>query len=82
MNLLIFLGLIIPGLLTGLGALPVLFIKKDISFKVIDALLGFAAGVMLAATFFSLLLPSLERGGILITIIGIISGAIFLSILD
>ncbi|MBC7195385.1 MAG: ZIP family metal transporter [Caldisericia bacterium] len=82
MNFLIFLGLIIPGLLTGLGAIPVLFIKKDISFKVIDALLGFAAGVMLAATFFSLLLPSLERGGILITIFGLISGAIFLSILD
>ncbi|MGB9749814.1 MAG: ZIP family metal transporter [Caldisericia bacterium] len=82
MNFSIFLGLIIPGLLTGLGAIPVLFIKKGISFKVIDALLGFAAGVMLAATFFSLLLPSLEMGGILITILGLISGAIFLSILD
>lgn len=52
MNLIIFLGLVIPGLLTGLGALPVLFVKKEIPFKYIDALLGFAAGVMLAATFF------------------------------
>lgn len=82
MNIKVFLGLIIPGILTGVGALPVLFVKKEISFKYVDALLGFAAGVMLAATFFSLLIPSLERGGIVITIIGIISGAIFLSILD
>ncbi len=82
MNFITFLGLIFPGLLTGLGAFPVLFIKKEISFKYIDALLGFAAGVMLAATFFSLLLPSLERGGVIITVIGIITGAIFLSILD
>jgi len=82
MNFITFLGLIVPGLLTGLGAFPVLFIKKEISFKYIDALLGFAAGVMLAATFFSLLLPSLERGGVIITVIGIITGAIFLSILD
>lgn len=82
MNWMIFLGLIIPGLLTGLGALPVLFIKKSISFKYVDALLGFAAGVMLAATFFSLILPSLEIGGIVITVIGILTGAVFLSILD
>lgn len=82
MNWIIFLGLIIPGLLTGLGALPILLVKKELPFKYIDALLGFAAGVMLAATFFSLLLPSLERGGILITIIGLLSGSIFLSILD
>ncbi|MGQ9845844.1 MAG: ZIP family metal transporter [Caldisericia bacterium] len=82
MNWLIVFGLIFPGLLTGLGSLPVFFIKKDISFKYIDALLGFAAGVMLAATFFSLILPSLEKGGVLITVLGIITGAIFLSILD
>jgi len=82
MKFLIFLGLIVPGILTGLGAIPVLFIKKEISFKYIDALLGFAAGVMLAATFFSLLLPSLERGGVIVTTVGIITGALFLSILD
>lgn len=37
---------------------------------------------MLAATFFSLIVPSLEKGGIVITIFGIVSGAIFLSLLD
>lgn len=54
------------GLATGLGALPVFF-KKDISDKALDLLLGFAAGVMLAASAFSLLVPALnlspEEGG-------------------
>ncbi len=55
-------GLVLPGLMTGVGALPALF-TKDISRKWLDAMLGFAAGVMLAATCFSLILPSVEFGG-------------------
>lgn len=82
MNLSILFGLIIPGILTGIGALPVLFLKRDVPFKYVDALLGFAAGVMLAATFFSLLLPSLESSGVIITTIGLLTGALFLSFLD
>lgn len=54
------------GLATGLGALPV-FLKRKISEKTLDVLLGFAAGVMLAASAFSLLVPALsltpEEGG-------------------
>ena len=49
------------GLMTALGALPVLFGRAP-SPKLQDTLLGFAAGVMLAASFFSLILPSLEAG--------------------
>ncbi|MHA1776803.1 MAG: ZIP family metal transporter [Promethearchaeota archaeon] len=54
------------GLATGLGAVPVFF-KKNISEKKLDMLLGFASGVMLAASAFSLLVPALnlnpEEGG-------------------
>jgi ZIP family zinc transporter len=50
------------GLMTALGALPVLFGRAP-SHRLQDTLLGFAAGVMLAASFFSLILPSLETGG-------------------
>jgi ZIP family zinc transporter len=46
---------------TGAGALPVL-VMRDISAAARDALLGFGAGVMLAASFFSLLAPALEAG--------------------
>ncbi len=47
------------GLATGAGALPVLAIR-GISGRLQSAFLGFAAGVMLAASFFSLILPGLE----------------------
>jgi len=51
---------LLAGLATGVGALPILFTRR-ISDRLQSALLGFAAGVMLAATSFSLLLPSIER---------------------
>jgi ZIP family zinc transporter len=47
------------GLMTAVGALPVLFTKTP-NRGVRDLALGFAAGVMLAASFFSLIIPSLE----------------------
>ncbi|WP_077368557.1 ZIP family metal transporter [Anaerosalibacter sp. Marseille-P3206] len=80
------LASIIAGLLTGVGALPI-FLTKNISNKMLDTLLGFAAGVMLAATSFSLIIPSIEFGGggakaALITAIGILVGGVFLDITD
>jgi hypothetical protein len=47
------------GLATGAGALPILFTRR-ISEPLQDAFLGFSAGVMLAASFFSLIIPGLE----------------------
>lgn len=49
----------ITGALTAVGALPILIGKRP-SAQFNDTLLGFAAGVMLAASFFSLIVPSLE----------------------
>ncbi len=53
-------GLLIPFLGTSLGAALVFFLKKQISPGVQKALTGFAAGVMVAASFWSLLQPALE----------------------
>jgi zinc transporter, ZIP family len=50
---------LIAGLSTGLGALPVLF-KSNFSLKSQDTFMGFGSGIMLAATFFSLITPGLE----------------------
>lgn len=80
------LASLIAGLMTGVGAIPIFF-TKNISEKMLDTLLGFAAGVMLAATSFSLIVPSLEAsgGGIkgaLITALGIFAGSIFLDLTD
>jgi len=74
-------GTILTGFATGVGALPVLFTTK-VSDQLMDALLGFAAGVMLAATAFSLIVPAIELGGIWPAVLGIFIGALFLAVLD
>lgn len=52
------LASLVAGLATGLGALAV-FLVRELTQRLRDVLLGFAAGIMLAATFFSLLLPGI-----------------------
>ncbi|MCJ7831060.1 MAG: ZIP family metal transporter, partial [Dehalococcoidia bacterium] len=54
------------GLATGLGALPAIFLTRATD-KLMDGLLGFAAGVMLAVTVFGLLIPAIDEGGIWVT---------------
>lgn len=71
----------IAGLATAIGALPVFFIKT-LNRKWYAGMLGFAAGVMLAATCFSLLVPALERGSIWEVMIGFILGVAFIEIAD
>ena len=61
------------------------FTFKKLTHKFEDIVLAFAAGVMLAAAFFGLLIPSLEGGGkysILITIAGVFVGALCLNLVD
>ena len=53
----------IPFLGTSLGAACVFFLKKNIGTKMQRVLTGFASGVMVAASFFSLILPALEQTG-------------------
>ena len=69
---------------TAIGAL-LGFIFKNPSRKLNDIILSFAAGVMLAAAVVGLVMPSLELGGkfgIIYTVIGIMLGAITLSLID
>ena len=57
------LGIMIPFLGTSLGAAMVFVLKKNISDNLQKILTGFAAGVMVAASFWSLLEPALESSG-------------------
>ena len=74
-------------IMTALGASIVFFFRK-ISKNIMDAMLGFAAGVMTAASYFSLLSPAIEASielnltPWLITFIGFFSGGIILFIAD
>ncbi len=83
-----FIASILAGFATGLGALPVIFFK-DISKNLFSSLLGAAAGVMLAATAFSLLVPGIDFGntlwpgkGIYVVSLGMLLGAFFLHYAD
>lgn len=67
-----------------LGSSFVFFMKKDIPDRLQKTLLGFASGVMVAASVWSLLLPSMEMstGGILPASIGFLAGIAFLLLID
>ena len=56
-----FWGILIPFLGTSLGAGCVFFLKKSLSDGIQRALTGFAAGVMVAASIWSLLIPAIEQ---------------------
>lgn len=74
------------GLATVLGAVPTL-ITRSISPRIQDGMLGMAAGVMLAATIFSLLVPAMEHAGgglrgALVAGLGLFLGGVFLDLVD
>ena len=61
------------------------FLFKNVTHKFSDIVLSFAAGVMLAAAVFGLILPSVEYGGkwgVLVTVAGVFVGAICLNLMD
>ena len=83
-----FLGILIPFLGTTLGAACVFFMKKSLGDLVQRSLAGFAAGVMVAASIWSLLIPAIEQSedmgklSFLPAFIGFWVGVLFLLLLD
>ena len=82
------LASLLAGMATGVGALPVFFFKR-VPQNVLNTLLGASAGVMLAATSFSLVIPGIENGeiiwpgfGVYIVVFGMLSGALVLDLID
>jgi ZIP family zinc transporter len=75
------LASLIAGSATILGAALVFFTKR-LSDKFLDASMGFAAGVMLAATFFGLVSPAIRIGGVWKAAVGILLGMLFLIIME
>ncbi len=84
----IFYGIAIPFLGTALGAASVFFMKKALSDRVQRALTGFAAGVMVAASVWSLLIPAMEQSAgmgkwaFVPAAVGFWIGILFLLLLD
>ena len=83
-----FLGIMIPFLGTTLGSACVFFMKKSLNDLVRRSLAGFASGVMVAASIWSLLIPAIEQSedmgklSFLPAFIGFWVGVLFLLLLD
>ena len=84
----LFSGIMIPFLGTTLGAASVFFLKQEIRPLIQKALLGFASGVMVAASVWSLLIPSMDmaagmgRMAFLPAAVGLMLGVFFLLLMD
>jgi ZIP family zinc transporter len=76
-----FLATLGTWLLTALGTLPVLFIR-DAPRRLMDAMMGMAAGIMVAASCWSLLQPAIDLGGPFRAAAGLIAGGAFLFVAD
>lgn len=84
----VIIGLLIPFAGTTLGAACVFFLRKDLNHSIQRALTGFAAGVMVAASIWSLIVPAIEQSddmgrlAFLPAFIGFWLGILFLLFLD
>ena len=88
MSLAVWQGVLLPFLGTTLGAGCVLFMKKNLNPMVQRGLTGFAAGVMVAASIWSLLIPAMEQAegmgswAFIPAVVGFWLGILFLLVLD
>ena len=88
MNLNVFYGILIPFVGTSAGAACVFFMKKDLRQWMQRCLTGFAAGVMVAASVWSLLIPAIEQSegmgklSFMPAVLGFWAGVLFLLLLD
>lgn len=74
--------IIIPLIGTTLGSLLAIFMKKDMCMSLYKFMLGLSAGVMLASSIWSLIIPAIEMSNnVFPTIIGIILGFLFIIVL-
>ena len=84
----VIIGLLIPFIGTSAGAACVFFLKKDLKESIQRALTGFAAGVMVAASIWSLIVPAIEQSegmgsfAFVQAFIGFWAGILFLLLLD
>lgn len=83
-----FIGIILPFIGTTLGAATVFFLKDKVADKIHKVLLGFASGVMVAASIWSLIIPAIDRSqhlgdlAFIPAAVGFLGGMFFLLLLD
>lgn len=82
----VLIALMIPFLGTALGSAFVFFMKRDMPALLQKVLLGFASGVMVAASVWSLIIPAIEMGqgasAVVPPVVGLLGGFAFLLLID
>ena len=82
----VIIALLIPFLGTALGSAFVFFMKRDMPQLLQKILLGFASGVMVAASVWSLIIPAIDMGqgtsSIVLPTVGLLAGFAFLLLID
>ena len=77
-----FIGIMLPLIGTTMGSSMVYLLKDKLDQNIERLLLGIASGVMISASLFSLILPSLEMGGWISSVVGFLLGILFLDYLN
>jgi len=77
----VLVGSVLSALATGAGALPILF-WKTVTHRWRDILLAFTAGIMVAASTFSLIPQALDASPLLIVCLGVLTGTTVLTLLE
>jgi len=75
------IGSFLSAMATGVGALPILFFKS-VSHRWRDILLAFTAGIMVAASTFSLIPQALQSAPFIIVCLGVLTGTLMLTVLE
>lgn len=75
------LASLLAGSATTIGGIPILA-RQRFSHRSMDGMLGFSAGIMISASFFTLIFPALERGNPYRVMLGIAVGAVVIYALD
>lgn len=78
----VIVGILIPFIGTIIGAACVYVMKKEINKKLEIIIYGFAAGVMMAALIWSLIIPAIDKGSIIPVVVGLIIGVISFYFID
>ena len=78
----VLMGILIPFIGTVIGASLVFFMKKELNKKVEIIIYGFAAGVMMAALIWSLIIPAIESSSVVPVIIGLVIGVGIFYLMD
>ncbi|MDP4098040.1 ZIP family metal transporter [Paenibacillus sp. P96] len=78
----VLIGSFISAMSTGIGAMPILFMRKNVTHRLRDILLAYAAGIMTSASMYNLIPEALGQSNLFVLTAGLLLGALVLLVLE